>query len=469
VNDLEDRLTDLLTAQGTAVEVRPDLQRVLSATAVVAFNGSTRHRLSPPVQTEAQPPTPTERVQRSSRWLVAAVALLVLAIGGLGLASRTGESGPETDVATADPPSAPVQRAFFHGTGTPREVADAYLTERGRVLPDQPSVERFVAEKPIVQGTSATVRWHLEADGASDYAGTIHLVQAGGGWDVVLAEADRLDISDLHHSGSRLTGAVRSTDIDALTVMVTSAGGTLLTHSTRPDFNLDGRLLSDPLPEGGRLVMDLEVPAEPVLVRVQHVGGAFLSIAEQWIDPPSGANPAADAPDSDTQPSVLGGFVSSAQNADDAAAEILESFDIEASPLGAVRCAVDTGVCIQPMHLADDSPFEALFTRTTPADGTDPSWLLTEVRSHGLAVTPAGDGRLVIRSRTAGSFTARTLGPWPGDSDRSAALLGAAALLGVEGKIAPDTPLELKTGRLWVLTTVASDDGPTLIDVRFVP
>ena len=79
--DLEDRITDLLTRTGDAVEVRPDLDRVVRAPIVVPLTGT---------------PRTTRRRRRAV--LVAAAALAFVAAGALTFRAAV-PSGTPSDVA----------------------------------------------------------------------------------------------------------------------------------------------------------------------------------------------------------------------------------------------------------------------------------------------------------------------------------------------------------------------------------
>lgn len=93
MTQLEDRLTDLLTRNAEAVEVHPDVQRVLDATALVSLDGTSAHGAG--------------RRHRPFLAAVAATAAVVVLIGVAVL----GKGEDDTTIDAAAPPAAPVATA----------------------------------------------------------------------------------------------------------------------------------------------------------------------------------------------------------------------------------------------------------------------------------------------------------------------------------------------------------------------
>src|SRR3546814_9881733 len=109
MNALEDRLTNVLTRTADAVEVKPDLQRVLDGTAVVPIDG-TLHEL---------------RCSRRRAMPAVAAALVVVALVGAVLARSDDPTTTTTDPAV---PSASAASA----DDMPRFLvkADCWIIER---------------------------------------------------------------------------------------------------------------------------------------------------------------------------------------------------------------------------------------------------------------------------------------------------------------------------------------------------
>lgn len=230
----------------------------------------------------------------SARQLLAVAAALVVAVGAVAVlqgnrasqttlpAQGTGATLPAGfDRATATP--------VFSGAGDERAVAQAYLDDR---FPDR---------APIVDGTDrgdgfAHAEWRVVEDvdgsGASQAiaSGDVLMREIDGGWAVVAATTDGLDLSTLSYDGERVRGSAFTASPNSLFADVLTPAGEPVRHAPRPDgFTEESsfRFGTAAGPGRGALPIDVEHRRAPAVVRITMIGGTMLSIAELRFDPPA--------------------------------------------------------------------------------------------------------------------------------------------------------------------------------------
>lgn len=171
---------------------------------------------------------------------------------------------------------------LFIQEGTPEEIATEYLETR------LPIVGAGVARVEEQDGFTL-VQWawgrlldpeyqDTEDDG---YKGWLVLRPRLRGFEVVAATADGVDLSDLSLSDGAVEGVVDSDPVEIVGADVLTLDGVPVESAPHPDgFNPDAATLwgtagaSNP-------PLRLDVPvSEPVIIRVNQVGGTFLSISE---------------------------------------------------------------------------------------------------------------------------------------------------------------------------------------------
>lgn len=182
--------------------------------------------------------------------------------------------------------------ALWVGAGDetdPERAAAGYLADR---LPDL-SVE-ILATDSEARGEDRElhlIRWQLAEDEIQDLAGV-------GGWVIVALDSERAGVVAATTDGTTLTTldrtdgqlSVVATDEwdEDLVADVTDLWGQPVPQSPdptglgAPDLPPFGTAGSS---AGDRLTIETEIPPWPVAIRIQHVGGTWLSITEAVVEP----------------------------------------------------------------------------------------------------------------------------------------------------------------------------------------
>lgn len=253
--------------------------------------------------TEKPPSRPTTAISRSRRrrfrpalTFVASFAAVVL-FGAVAVFVSGDAAGPANDAEPAfsgllgsivellpdgfDPEQAP---SLLTLEGSPDETATLYLETRIPVV--EPGVKR-VEE----QDGYTLVQWawgnHLDSDyagGDRGLTGWLLLRPIPRGFEVVAATTDGVDLSGLTLSDGVVDGVVESDSGELIGADVLNLDGSIVEGAPHPNgFNPDAMTLWGTA-GAGNPPLELDVPVSgPVVIRVNQVGGTFLSISEVVI------------------------------------------------------------------------------------------------------------------------------------------------------------------------------------------
>ncbi len=170
-------------------------------------------------------------------------------------------------------------QAIYRGdrASTPGVVVDAYFRSRFRGAPP-PGLGASEVERT---DRFALYRWEWtsspggEGDGGKPegLGGWIYLREGDGAWEITAATTDGVDLVSLVSDGQGLHGRVTSTDESAFSLEAVVSDG------SGQELQGSGELYASEQAVG---VLDVAADVGPnqVQVRVQHVGGTWLSITE---------------------------------------------------------------------------------------------------------------------------------------------------------------------------------------------
>ena len=252
----------MMTDEELEARVRRTLRAVADATPV-------DHR-------DAQPAYAAARAGRRRPVLALAAALVVL-LGAVGLVLRAADDDEVTvssPSGTTAPDVAPVRPSpsdrpglsdgpIFTAEGDASEVFHEYRQTR---LPD-------VSTEVMTADGVAAGRWSFEDDSGQVASGTVHLAYLSEQWAVVEAETDGVAVDDLRVEGGTLRATISTTNVNSFVVEVLDLDGSRLRGSERIG------------PTEGPLDLDVTIGDQPVVLRVQLIGGTMLSITELMVDP----------------------------------------------------------------------------------------------------------------------------------------------------------------------------------------
>lgn len=219
------------------------------------------------------------------RWVLAAASVLVaatIAAVALGVAAAD-RDGDGEGTRTADPvamsPASRLPAGFDPAAATPVFTADgdadavatAYVRSR---LP------RLASLAPVeMTGVVGRARWTTSSELEGVHAtGEVLLRHIDGGWGVVAATTDAVDLGGLRYDGGHLRGVIQSESDELLRVELLdwrNDTGERLRRAPEPFDSSDGTV-----------TLDVEHRLAPVIVRANLVGGSILSITEVRLDAP---------------------------------------------------------------------------------------------------------------------------------------------------------------------------------------
>ncbi len=175
--------------------------------------------------------------------------------------------------------------ATFVGRGDAVASADAFLDDR---LPDRPSdleLDGEAVTTEAIPGSAAgvvVVPWHISGDSdiGGRYSGVVRLLPADGGWAVVGASTDQIEVRDIQRNGESVTFTIDRLDDGAIDSIELAL------------FDLEGREVGEsqtaPLGLPGDYRVDLDAGAPPdvaMTLRARHVGGTWFSLTEMRVPP----------------------------------------------------------------------------------------------------------------------------------------------------------------------------------------
>jgi hypothetical protein len=428
---IDDEIRDLLHRQ--AATMQPD---------TAAAEQAIEDRLLAGERAAGPHVIPIDGGRRRPRWVPLAAAAAVLALVVTAGALLAGGDRSEVDTTPADStptvpdggvlptPLQPGVDLLYTAEGTPEEVAAGYLDDR---LDGLANVD---VGPTIAEGDLVIVAWRTfeqpepTAPRRTMYEGTIvlHPAQAtdgeddagGSTWHVADASTQGL-VWEYSRDGRRIQGTVTSSGADEVVVRLVDDTGAEL---ERP--RLDGDACT-----GCERRFEVDVPDGVVDLRIQHVGGTWLSITEMRVG------------GSATEPDPSGDLMASADQAarafveEQLGDEIVNSSGSIDEPWGKrATVVVETGSgATLEVHLQG---------------GSGVRWIIVEVLS-GISVYEEGGG-IVVTSPAGGELVATLL---DGPSDPRQTLPAV--------QVEAETPVRIDAVEsAWLRIDVATDDGPVL-------
>ncbi len=185
----------------------------------------------------------------------------------------------------------------------PRQVALDYLSQRMPDLsPEVVELETTPADQLLGPTNSdvllTLVRWrYQEPDGP--ISGSLVIRSGFPRPGVVAAIADAVDVVEVDRSLERIRVVVTNRANDLLLADVTTIDGAVVAGAPFPDGLDDGvepAIGTAGSTDAERLEIDFELESTPVIVRLQHLGGTWLSVTEFGVasagfDAPCGSIP----------------------------------------------------------------------------------------------------------------------------------------------------------------------------------
>ena len=244
-----------------------------------------------------QPPPPARtNSRRTARALIAAAASIALVLGAVALVANDNNDDDDR-VKVAPPAAAPTTSTqptglpegfdvataapVFSADGAPDAVVNAYLSSRFTDYP-QPSLS---VRRVDQSAERVTFSW-TTGRGADDPRGVILLRRSAARWAVVVATTDGVDLGDVGYDGTRMRGIVRTTNTNSMFAdVLTPSGKPVRERAGRRGFG-GSSFGTAGGPVDGSLELDVTATFQPVILRVQLVGGTTLSISEVRFDPP---------------------------------------------------------------------------------------------------------------------------------------------------------------------------------------
>jgi len=328
-----------------------------------------------------------------TRWLVGAVAIVVVVVAVVGvLAQRsdvvrtvgpvgapTSTSQPEVTSSASTVSEATLQIGWgtsvpsaglfpqgfvlvdaipvFSAEGDLRFVASLYLDDR---FPDLDSLEIGIELVEVSDdGLFGLVSWQWGQPDQPEgfFEGLLYMRGDRVSWHVMASTSPALDLSGLRLEESVLSGAITSSDINAMFIDVLNLSDMRpVGAAPRPTgMNTEGYLIGSAAgPAEGRIDISLDVGDEPILVRAQLVGGTVLAISEFEL----------------SENQAMGFALVSEFEAAILEDGVVDYDEYERAVLAWRDCAVEGGVSVQGLEYSETAgQFE--YTHTEPIEVAD--------------------------------------------------------------------------------------------------